>query len=264
MENRGENESRGKASEEEDLLLRSIDKPKDVTEISMTDVPLTSIVRPVLNNMEKNPDITCSQPGSKQKSSISYRDKVIQLNGQKYSSPEEEDEWSISQREEEEAEDMDEAKEEDDPICPTYRVSKEQHKEDCKQWRKALIIKLLGRKINPKFLMTKLEKQWNLVGSYELITLDNGHLLIRFKEERDYIHVLQDGSWIVVEHYLVVQRWRPLFNPYDEEVRKLAVWVRIPRLPIELYSSQHLWQIGNIFGKTLKIDRSSLRKNEAG
>ncbi|XP_061350081.1 uncharacterized protein LOC133295288 [Gastrolobium bilobum] len=76
--------------------------------------------------------------------------------------------------------------------------------------------------------------------------------------------MFQNGPWVVTQHYLVVQRWRPLFDPYKEEVRKLAIWLRIPSLPIELYSTQHLWKIGNLFGRMLKIDRSSLRKNEIG
>ncbi|XP_061337738.1 uncharacterized protein LOC133284682 [Gastrolobium bilobum] len=72
----------------------------------------------------------------------------------------------------------------------------------------------------------------------------------------------RESPWIVADHYVVVQRWRPLFDPYDESFKKLAVWLRIPGLPIELYSSNHLWKIGGIFGRTLKIDKNSLKKVE--
>ncbi|XP_061358685.1 uncharacterized protein LOC133302885 [Gastrolobium bilobum] len=136
--------------------------------------------------------------------------------------------------------------------------------EDCKQWRKALIIKLLGKMIAPRFLMARLQRLWNLVSPYELIDLDDGFLLLRFQNDNDYRHVLEEGPWIVNDHYVVVQRWRPFFDPYDDQVKKLIVWIRIPGLPIELYTAHHLWKIGNIFGRTLKVNRNSLRKSDSG
>ncbi|XP_061359053.1 uncharacterized protein LOC133303193 [Gastrolobium bilobum] len=153
---------------------------------------------------------------------------------------------------------------EEDPLCPRYTFSAEEHKQDCEKWKKALITKMLGKRIEFKFLLARLQRIWNLVSSYEAIDLDNGFLLLRFQDDGDYRHVLEEGPWIVNDHYVVVQRWRPLFDPYDDSVKKLAVWVRIPRLPIELYTIRHLWRIGNIFGRTLKVDRNSLRKSELG
>ncbi|XP_061352051.1 uncharacterized protein LOC133297022 [Gastrolobium bilobum] len=44
----------------------------------------------------------------------------------------------------------------------------------------------------------------------------------------------------------------------------MAVWIRIPSLPIGLYTAHHLWKIGNIFGRTLKVDRNSLHKSDSG
>ncbi|XP_061361919.1 uncharacterized protein LOC133305695, partial [Gastrolobium bilobum] len=107
-------------------------------------------------------------------------------------------------------------------------------------------------------------RMWNLVSPFKTIDLDNGYLILRFHDDGDYRHVLEEGPWIVNDHYVVVQRWRPFFDPYDESVKKMAVWVRIPGLPIELYTARYLWRIGNIFGRTLKVDRNSLRKSEVG
>ncbi|XP_061356962.1 uncharacterized protein LOC133301348 [Gastrolobium bilobum] len=153
---------------------------------------------------------------------------------------------------------------EDDPLCPRLILSAEEHKRDCEQWRKALIIKLLGKRISPRFLLTRLRKSWNLVSSFEAIDLDNGFLFLRFQEDGDYRHVLEEGPWIVNDHCVVVQRWRPFFDPYDESVTKLAVWISVPGLPIQLYKLRTLWRIGNFFGRTLKVDRNSLRKSDLG
>ncbi|XP_061357635.1 uncharacterized protein LOC133301939 [Gastrolobium bilobum] len=171
------------------------------------------------------------------------------------------------QRREEEEEDMlDEGSVDavEDPLCPSFKLSREQHKEDCKQWRRALIIKLLGKRMGARFLMARVIRMWNLMGVYEVIDMDNGYLVVRFQEDSDYNHVLHEGLWIVADHYLTVQRWRPLFNPYDDQLKKLAVWIRIPGLPLELYTTKNLWKIGSIFGRTRKIDKNSIRRNEYG
>ncbi|XP_061371392.1 uncharacterized protein LOC133313981 [Gastrolobium bilobum] len=151
-----------------------------------------------------------------------------------------------------------------DPLCPKYQYSQEMHKEICKQWKKALIVKLLGKRVGIKFFIARLDKMWSLKGAREFIDMKNGYLLVRFADEEDYTHVFQEGPWIIVGHYVIVQRWRPFFDPYDETFKKLAVWMRIPRLPIEFYTSHHLWQIGNLFGKTLKIDHNSIRTRSSG
>ncbi|XP_061363633.1 uncharacterized protein LOC133307191 [Gastrolobium bilobum] len=182
-------------------------------------------------------------------------------------SDDEEEDWMTRQRREEEEEDMLEEGSVDaveDPLCPSFKLSREQHKEDCKQWRKALIIKLLGKRMGARFLMARVIRMWNLMGVYEVIDMDNGYLVVRFQEDSDYNHVLYEGPWIVADHYLTVQRWRPLFNSYDDQLKKLAVWIRIPGLPLELYTTKNLWKIGSIFGRTLKIDKNSIRRNEYG
>ncbi|XP_061358972.1 uncharacterized protein LOC133303116 [Gastrolobium bilobum] len=169
-------------------------------------------------------------------------------------------------REEKEEEEVDEEVvnvEEDDPLCPSFRVPKEIHKEACKKWRNALIMKLLVKRLNVKFLLGRLLKMWGILGAYEFIDLENDYFLFRFMDEKDYMHVLQDGPWIIVDHYVTVQRWRPMFDPYDEVLKKLAIWIRIPGLPIELYTSHILWSIRNMFGRSLIIDKNSISKTES-
>lgn len=40
-----------------------------------------------------------------------------------------------------------------------------------------------------------------------------------------------------------------------EIIRKVAVWIRTPRLPIELYIDKFLWRVGAKLGKMLKLDQ---------
>ncbi|KAI9111440.1 hypothetical protein K1719_017130 [Acacia pycnantha] len=75
-------------------------------------------------------------------------------------------------------------------------------------------------------------------------------------EDRDY--ALYEGPWMIDDHYLLVQRWRPNFNPQKADCqRKIAVWVRIPDLPMEFCTVEALGIIGNMIEKMIKIDRST-------
>ncbi|RYQ90371.1 hypothetical protein Ahy_B09g096487 isoform D [Arachis hypogaea] len=87
--------------------------------------------------------------------------------------------------------------------------------------------------------------------------MDCDYFLIHFSDEEDYSHALLEGPWMIAGHYLIVQRWRPFFLKSEHHVRKIAVWVRIPNLPIELYNYRFLWRIGSAIGHMLKIDRNT-------
>ncbi|XP_061339920.1 uncharacterized protein LOC133286515 [Gastrolobium bilobum] len=204
--------------EEEDLQSNSVQKPKGVGPEDQhmdedmqekTDDVVENVAMQVVSN--EGSQGLAKEPSSARKI-VSYKDKLLHLNGDGYVSDSEDEHWMVTQKREEEEEDVEEVTGEE--------------------------------------------------GVYEVIDLDNGHLLLRFSDEKDYFRILHEGPWVLADHYLIVQRWRPMFNPYDEDVRKLAIWMRIPSLPIELYSSHHLWRIGNIFGRTLKVDKNSIRRVE--
>ncbi|XP_061350093.1 uncharacterized protein LOC133295303 [Gastrolobium bilobum] len=199
------------------------------------------------------------------RSVVSYKDSLLHLNGGSSEEKETEVLENLGFEEDEESQFMEECNQSvDDPFCPSYRFEKEIHKESCKPWRMAVIVKLLGKRVGVKFFQNRLLKMWNLSGSYEFIDMENDYFLFRFDKIEDYNFVLQEGPWIVADHYVMVQRWRPFFNPHDDDFKKLAVWLRIPGLPIEFYTSKHLCNIGNLFGRTLKIDRNSIRKDIIG
>ena len=58
---------------------------------------------------------------------------------------------------------------------------------------------------------------------------------------------------MIEDHYLLVQRWRPNFNPWKADLqRRIAAWIRIPVLPLEFFNAESLHMLGNLIGKTLE------------
>ena len=96
-----------------------------------------------------------------------------------------------------------------------------------------------------KFVKMRWRKIWNLQGEYEFIDMENEYYLVRFSIVKDYNFVVQEGPWLIIDHYLVVQRWRPNFDPFKDNSHKIAIWARIPRLSIEFYNKRFLWRLWN-------------------
>ncbi|XP_020230861.1 uncharacterized protein LOC109811509 [Cajanus cajan] len=88
-----------------------------------------------------------------------------------------------------------------------------------------------------------------------MIDMPKDFFLVQFTEEEDYRHALYDGPWMIADHYILVQQWRPFFTLTANKTKKVAAWIRIPGLPIELYNDRFLWRVGNKLGTMLKIDK---------
>ncbi|XP_057746113.1 uncharacterized protein LOC130965362 [Arachis stenosperma] len=140
---------------------------------------------------------------------------------------------------------------------PVVEVSLEEYDQWCKPWKLSLIVKLLGKSLGFRAMEAWIRRTWSRNGDLKVIDLTGDFFLVRFMDEGDYRHALFDGPWQVADHYLLVQRWRPLFQPSNDFVQKIAVWVRIPELPVELYTNKFLWRAGKKIGTMLKIDQNT-------
>lgn len=60
---------------------------------------------------------------------------------------------------------------------------------------------------------------------------------------RDYDFALHEGPWMIATHHLTVQRWKPNFDLFDDEVKRVAVWIKVLDLPVEYYNRAFLWRL---------------------
>ncbi|QHO51547.1 uncharacterized protein DS421_1g31800 [Arachis hypogaea] len=148
---------------------------------------------------------------------------------------------------------------EDKPFdaCPTIPISKDEFEEWCKPWHAALIVKVLGKRVHLGFMKQRLNRDWAKKGQINVIDMDRDYFLVHFTDEEDYNHALVEGPWMITSHYLIVQRWRPFFLASENIAKKIATWIRIPNLPIELYNHRFLSRVGSTLGTMLKIDRAT-------
>ncbi|CAN1124661.1 hypothetical protein LINPERHAP2_LOCUS2464 [Linum perenne] len=63
---------------------------------------------------------------------------------------------------------------------------------------------------------------------------------------------------MVGDHYVVIQDWRPYFQPEDSPISTLRVWVRLPGIPLEYFDATILTIIDNRIGKMVILDNTTL------
>ncbi|XP_019173841.1 PREDICTED: uncharacterized protein LOC109169416 [Ipomoea nil] len=140
---------------------------------------------------------------------------------------------------------------------PVVKFSKEFRKELVMPWMNALNLKFLGKRIAFNILLSRLTKMWNLDGRFELIELGHNWFTARFDRASDCFKMLVGGPYKVFDHYVVPQRWIPRFDPVKGKIEKMAVWVRLPGLPVECFRDDAIKQILESVGKPLKLDRTT-------
>ncbi|KAI9110340.1 hypothetical protein K1719_018782 [Acacia pycnantha] len=213
--------------------------------------------------------------------SISYREKLLSPGGLGFLVSHEEADDIVSgwkgffakkhaESEMYEGEDGGTDREEDKEVAsdskyPVLSVTSEQYTTWCKPWMNSLIIKVLGWSVPKHVLMDRVRRMWKPKQSLKVVPLSNEYYIVSFssKEDRDYAYY--EGPWMINDHYLLVQRWRPNFNPGRADCqRKVAVWIRILDLPLEFCTVESLEIIGNMIGKIIKIDRSTSIYDKGG
>ena len=123
-----------------------------------------------------------------------------------------------------------------------------------KPWSLTLMGKCLGISVRPSFMTQRIRVLWKPRGTVEVIDLGKGVFLFRFSLQDDYERALFGGPWYVLDHYLMINRWKPNFRPTEDQFDKLAIWVHFPELPVEYYDKEALHSIASKVGKPIRVD----------
>ena len=114
-------------------------------------------------------------------------------------------------------------------------LSKETKERIRAPWSKALIVKVYGRTVGYNYLTFKINALWNPTARMTCVDLGKDFFLIKFSAEEDYDKVLRGGPWFIGGHFLVIKLWEPYFKASEAKFSSVAMWVRLPELPIEFY-----------------------------
>ena len=122
------------------------------------------------------------------------------------------------------------------------------------QWANVLIVKVFGKMVGYNYLRSHVMGLWKPTGRMDCIGLGQEFFLIKFSMQEDHTKVLREGPWFVGGHYLSIRSWEPNFRPSLANLSLVAIWICLPKLPIEYYDHSVLREIGEAIGPILRID----------
>ncbi|KAL8150574.1 hypothetical protein V2J09_020382 [Rumex salicifolius] len=154
-------------------------------------------------------------------------------------------------------EEEDENPGEEDPDCPSIKITAEERERIRKPWKDAIIIKVLDKQLGYMYLRRKLQQKWGPKGQFLMADIGNDFYVVKFTNMDDLKFVLSQGPWLIGDNYLTIQRWRPNFIAEEEKLQFIAAWIRIPNLSMEYFDSGVLTMIGKHVGRVLKIDKTT-------
>ena len=111
-------------------------------------------------------------------------------------------------------------------------------------WSKALIVRVYGRTVGLNHLTFKINALWKPVAKLDCVNLGKDFFFIRFSNSDDYDKVLKGEPW------------------FEAKLSSVAIWVRLPELPIEFYDVAVLREIGSTIGPILRIDSYTTSKSK--
>jgi len=76
----------------------------------------------------------------------------------------------------------------------------------CKPWKNSFMITMLGKRVRFHQLEAKLNCSWTRKGFIKIIDVPREYYQFLFTSNEDYNHALMEGHWMVVDHYILVQR----------------------------------------------------------
>ncbi|CAN1142454.1 hypothetical protein LINPERHAP2_LOCUS13095 [Linum perenne] len=147
---------------------------------------------------------------------------------------------------------------EDDLECPTVRIPSHEARRVRTKWSHSLILRTLGKSFPYEFMVRKLNQLWARKGKIWIWDIGFGHYVAKFMSVEDYDRAMFEGPWLVGDHYVVSEEWRPNFEPGYAQVNNIRVWIRLPNLPIEYFDAAILSLIGDKVGRTVRIDNTTL------
>ncbi|KAL9404358.1 hypothetical protein Peur_001330 [Populus x canadensis] len=86
----------------------------------------------------------------------------------------------------------------------------------------------------------------------------NGYFMVKFDIVEDRERVINEGPWMIVDHYLTVRKWTADFVASPTIINHTMVWVRIPSLNLVFYDENFLLIVASTLGTPIKVDMNTL------
>lgn len=144
------------------------------------------------------------------------------------------------------------------PLLPKVTINDSVFEGLCAPWKDALVVKLLGKRLGYNVLKDRLMRLWKLSSGFDMMDIGNDFYMVKFDVELDRTKVLEEGPWMIFDHYLTVQTWTPEFTSPSAKIERTVVWIRFTGLNLFYYDESILLAMAAAVGKPVRVDKNTL------
>lgn len=126
------------------------------------------------------------------------------------------------------------------PLEPMVHIDERVFEGLCEPWKEALVVKLLGKSIGFITMKDRLRRIWKLATDFDLMDIGHGFYMVELDQDVDRTKVINEGPWMIFDHYLTVQCWSQDFIAPTAKIDRTMVWIRFPGLNLYYYDESIL------------------------
>jgi len=123
----------------------------------------------------------------------------------------------------------------------------------------ALIGKFLGIWPTERALIAWIHAVWKPKGHYDLQLGAKGFFTVIFFNLEDRTRIFEGGPYFFNSAGLFLRTWKERFNPDNEDLSVVPVWIRLYSLPAELWEPEIMEAIGNTLGTFVKVADQTIK-----
>ncbi|XP_074305712.1 uncharacterized protein LOC141640934 [Silene latifolia] len=127
-------------------------------------------------------------------------------------------------------------------------------------WEHTLVGQFSGGKPTIAQVKEFVSKNWNQVSKPEVLYYKKGWFYFRFNKQEDMQQILRGSSWNLGGHSLILKQWTPNFPTELDKISKVLVWIILPDLDPQFWSSKALSKIACKIGTPLYADPVTTNK----
>lgn len=137
------------------------------------------------------------------------------------------------------------------------QISKATHELGKSLWENCLIGQFFGPAPKISQIEALVSKLWGGRGTVDVIAGENEGFLFKFESKQSMPWALEGGPWYIANMPLLLQKWVPGFNFEKLSTSKIPLWVKLRKVPLELFTCEGLSQISSAIGNPLYLDRAT-------
>ncbi|XP_056693089.1 uncharacterized protein [Spinacia oleracea] len=129
-----------------------------------------------------------------------------------------------------------------------------------RKWLAAIVLYVVGDTPTIAAIKRFISANWVNIGTPNVFLHDDGYFIIQFDSVDDRNSVMSGGTYTFFSKPMIIKSWSPEFNFYEEVLRVIPLWVRLPNLPLNCWSGDSLSRIASLLGVPICADDCTTRQ----